>query len=154
MILILEGPDGAGKTTLANKISLMTGWKIQHFSYPKNQDDIDKMYMMYVDAIKGAGNIIFDRCWYSDMTYGPVMRGAATITYPQMFDLERLVAKKGGMVVFCTDSKAALWQRISQRGDDYITSRDKFNEICDNYNGLFSCPHIIPVVKYDFEVFY
>ena len=154
MIIILEGPDGAGKTTLATQLSLMTKYKVVHYSYPKNQEEADRMYINYISDLKKAGNIIIDRCWYSDMTYGPVMRGGATITYPEMFDLERIVARKGGMIIYCTDSKAALWQRVSRRGDDYVKSKEQFDAIWDNYEKLFSCPHMIPVMRYSFETIY
>jgi len=154
LVIILEGPDGGGKTTLANKLSIMTGYKIAHFSYPRTQDDIDRMYTMYVDALKSAGNVIFDRCWYSDMVYGPVMRDGATITYPQMFELERLAARRGAIVVYCTDSKTALWQRAMRRGEDYVTSKEKFDAICDGYDVLFKSPHIVPIMKYTFESIY
>lgn len=154
MVIILEGPDGGGKTTLATKLSLMTGYKVKHYSYPKDQDEADAMFLGYCDDFVGASNIIVDRCWYSDLAYGPVMRGRATITYPQMYELEKMIAKRGGIIIYCTDTKAALWQRISKRGDDFIHDREKFNTICDNYETLFGVPHILPVVKYNFNILY
>ena len=39
MIYILEGPDGGGKTTLAEKLSAMTRIKITHFSYPRDEEE-------------------------------------------------------------------------------------------------------------------
>ena len=154
MIYILEGPDGGGKTTLAERISLMARVKIAHFSYPKNDEELAQMFIMYQDFIKGNSNVILDRCWYSDMCYGPVMREGSTITYPQMYSLERMAANKGAMIIYCTDSKAALWSRATQRGEDYVTSREKFNSICDAYEELFSAPHLIPVMRYKIAAMY
>jgi thymidylate kinase len=151
MIYFLEGPDGGGKTTLAERLAAMTRLKITHFGYPKTEEDKAKMFVMYQDLIKSGANMIIDRCWYSDMCYGPVMRGAATITYPQMYALERLAASKGAMVIYCTDSKTALWTRATSRGEDYVTSREQFNKICDAYDELFKLPHLIPVVRYTIE---
>lgn len=151
MIYILEGPDGGGKTTLAEKLSAMTRIKITHFSYPRDEEEKARMLIMYQDLLKSTGNAIIDRCWYSDMAYGPVMRGAATITYPQMYELERMAANKGAMIIYCTDSKTALWTRATHRGEDYMTSREQFNQVCDNYEELFRMPHLIPVVRYTIE---
>ena len=106
---------------------------------------------MYQDLLKSTSNTIIDRCWYSDMAYGPVMRGAATITYPQMYELERMAANKGAMIIYCTDSKTALWTRATHRGEEYMTSREQFNQVCDNYEELFRMPHLIPVVRYTIE---
>lgn len=151
MIYILEGPDGGGKTTLAEKFSAMTRLKITHFSYPKDEDEKARMFIMYKDLLKYVNNAIIDRCWYSDMCYGPVMRGAATITYPQMYELERMAANNGAMVIYCTDSKTALWTRATHRGENYMTSREKFNAVCDAYDELFKVPHLIPVVRYTID---
>jgi len=149
MIYILEGPDGGGKTTLAERLSSMTRTKIANFSYPKDDEETARMFIMYQDLIKGSSNIIIDRCWYSEMCYGPVMRAGSTITYPQMYQLERLAANKGAMIIYCTDTKAALWSRATSRGEEYMMSRDKFNAVCDAYEELFKAPHLIPVVRYN-----
>jgi len=149
MIYILEGPDGGGKTTLAERLSSMTRAKIAKFSYPKDDEETARVFIMYQDLIKGNSNIIIDRCWYSEMCYGPVMRAGSTITYPQMYQLERLAANKGAMIIYCTDTKAALWSRATSRGEEYMTSRDKFNAVCDAYEELFKAPHLIPVVRYN-----
>ena len=39
MLIIIEGPDGSGKTSLANKIAAQTGWPIVHRSQPKNEEE-------------------------------------------------------------------------------------------------------------------
>lgn len=154
MIIILEGPDGGGKTTLANTLSKHSGWPIKHFSYPKTQEEVDNMFSMYLDmlnSLEPTENVILDRCWYSDMCYGPVMRGAATITTAKMLELEEAALKHGCMVVLCIDEPTVLWQRVSKRGDDYITDEEKFYEICNYYiEVFFNRPHVVPVSQYWF----
>ena len=44
MIIIIEGPDGSGKTTLAEKLSRQTKYPIIHRSQPKT--DEEKKLMM------------------------------------------------------------------------------------------------------------
>ena len=39
MIIIIEGPDGSGKTTLANQLSKQTGYKIIHRVQPKSEEE-------------------------------------------------------------------------------------------------------------------
>ena len=39
MIIIIEGPDGAGKTTLAEQISRQTKYPIIHRTKPKNEEE-------------------------------------------------------------------------------------------------------------------
>lgn len=152
MIIIIEGPDGAGKTTLANKIHQQTGYMLLHRSQPKSEEEKAKMMDEYLDVIKSGKNCIMDRCWYSEMVYGPVMRDAAVISYPQMYTLERQVARTGGMIIHCTGSLQTLWKRCLSRGEDYIVDKATFTRIYNGYETIMNeVPHIIPVVTYEYK---
>lgn len=151
MIIIIEGPDGSGKTMLAEKLSKQTKYPIIHRSQPKNEEEKKRMMGEYLQLVRSSKNVILDRCWYSEMAYGPVMRDASVLSYPQMYELEEQLAKTGAIIIYATGSKTALWQRCQRRGEDYITSRDNFNAICDNFDDIMKAPHHIPVVKYEYK---
>jgi len=151
MIIIIEGIDGSGKSTLAKQISKQTGYPIVHRSNPKSEDEKKRMHEEYLLAISHKKNVIFDRCWYSEMAYGPVMRDASCITYAGMYELEKRLAKSGAMIIYCTGPKSALWNRAMERGESYVVSKDQFNTIYDNYEDLFSIPHYVPVVHYEYK---
>jgi len=151
MIIILEGPDGSGKTTLAKQIARQTGYTYEHRSKPENEEEKARMMGEYIQMCKSKQNIIVDRCWYSEMVYGKVMRDQSYIDYPQMYELERMLAKNGAIIIYCTAPTAALWMRATKRGEDYITCREDFNAICEEYNKLMNVPHYIPVVKYEYK---
>lgn len=151
MIFIIEGPDGSGKSTLAEKLSKQTGYTVIHRSNPKSEEEKQAMLDMYVKEIKTGKNLILDRCWYSEMVYGPVMRDEHIIDTYKMYYLEKLLAKRGALVIYCTDTPETLWQRCTSRGEDYVTDYKTFVEICEGYEKLMSIPHIIPVVRYGYE---
>lgn len=152
MIIILEGPDGSGKTTLANQIAEQTGYMLLHRSQPKTDEDKKRMMDEYLQVIRTGKNCIFDRSWYSEMVYGPVMRDASVISYPQMYDLERSLTKRGAIIIYCTQTMETLWQRCGKRGEDYITDIKTFSEICKGFDALmFGVPHLIPVVRYEYK---
>lgn len=151
MIIIIEGADGSGKTTLAEQISKQTGYPVVHRSSPKSEEEKAVMMQMYLQAIKEGRNVIFDRCWYSEMVYGVVMRDESVISYPQMYELERSLAKRGALIIYCTDKPETLWRRCTKRGEDYVTNSQTFMKICDEYDKLMSVPHLVPVVKYDYK---
>ena len=152
MIIIIEGPDGSGKSTLAAQLSRQTGYTVVHRSSPKSEEEKEQMLQMYKQAIREGKNVIFDRCWYSEMVYGPVMRDDHVISYPQMYELERMLAKKGCIVIYCTDTPEVLWRRATARGEDYITDQQTFVDICAAYDELMNVPHLIPVVKYGYTI--
>ena len=152
MIIILEGPDGSGKSTLAELLHKQTGYQLLHRTQPKTEEDKKRMMEEYIQVIRAGKNVIMDRAWYSEMVYGPVMRDASVITYPQMYELEKLAAKNGAIIIHCTAPEATLWKRCLKRGEDYITKRDTFNEICLGFSQLMhDVPHLIPVVSYEYE---
>ena len=151
MIIILEGPDGSGKTTLAQQLARQTGYPILHRTQPKTEEEKKLMLGEYLQTINSCKNMIFDRCWYSEMAYGPVMRDDSVISYPEMYALERMLAKGGAVIIHCTGPEPTLWKRCTRRGEEYITSRDNFKAIYDNYNEIMSVPHYVPVLKYEYK---
>lgn len=151
MIIILEGPDGSGKSTLASTISKMTKWPVEHRSKPNTPEEKQRMMEDYLSLVKSGRNVILDRCWYSEMVYGKVMRDQSYIEYPQMYELEKHLAKSGALIIYCTGPVNTLWKRCTSRGEDYITSRDDFANICAEYDSLMGCPHHIPVLRYEYE---
>lgn len=152
MIIIIEGPDGSGKSTLAEQLHRQTGYTVLHRTQPKTEEDKHRMMDEYIQVMKAGKNIIMDRSWYSEMVYGPVMRDASVITYPQMYELEKLAAKYGAIIIHCTAPEATLWKRCLRRGEDYITNREAFHQICQGFNQLMhAVPHLIPVVTYEYE---
>lgn len=151
MIIIIEGPDGSGKTTLAEKLHKQTKYPIVHMSQPNSEEEKKLMLGEYLQTVRNGKNMIFDRCWYSEMVYGPIMRGGSAISYPDMYMLEEQLAKAGAIIIYATGPKAALWQRCQKRGEDYITARSDFNAICENFDKIMSIPHHIPVVRYEYK---
>lgn len=151
MIFIIEGPDGSGKSTLAETLAKQTGYPVVHMSNPKTEEEKANMLNEYLGIIESGRNVIFDRCWYSEMVYGPIMRGASVINYPSMYMLESKLAKRGAMIIYCTDKPKTLWRRATKRGEEYITDYNKFESICAGFDVLMSVPHIVPVVKYGYE---
>ena len=148
MIIVIEGPDGGGKSTLATKMAKQTGYKLIRMSYPKTEEEEKLMAGDYLQKLKSAKNIIFDRAWYSEMVYGPIKgRNPNNITYPMMYKLEEKITQSGGLLIHCTGPKSLLWKRASERGEDYI-NKHEFDKVYDGYLQLMSIPHYIPVVHY------
>lgn len=151
MIICIEGPDGAGKTMLAKQLSEQNRYPIIKRTKPANEEEKAAMMADYKRIVCSGKNVIFDRCWYSELVYGPIMRDDACMTYPQMYDLERSMAMRGGLIIHCTGPRQTLWQRCQRRGEDYITDKGTFTAIYWAYEELMNMPHLIPVMRYVYQ---
>lgn len=154
MFIIVEGPDGAGKTTLIEKLLRShPGSKRLHFSAPASPEAAALYYRIYAEAIKSADPAlvtIFDRSWYSDMVYGPVMRGNQEMLDIHAEMLEAMVlAHGGGFVVYCTAPLKVLWARCTRRGENYIDCVERLGEISDKYTKILTEKCGLPIIRYD-----
>ncbi|WP_245689349.1 ATP-binding protein [Streptomyces chattanoogensis] len=71
--LVLEGCDGVGKSTLGERLSTDYGFAVVHS--PKTPDHLD-LASRDRSILAGAGRILLDRCFISELVYGPLHRGS------------------------------------------------------------------------------
>lgn len=144
MNIIVEGPDGAGKTYLANQLAAILNMEIRHFSAPQSDKEAKNQFNMYRDVGLESDGIILDRAWYSDMVYGPIFRGEAIISSNLMRELER--GYGNSVVIYCTGDPKKMWKAAQERGEDYVHSYKQYKEVCKRYDDIFNnLYHLIPV---------
>ena len=125
MLIVLEGPDGAGKTTLAK--DLMAGFyrkwpsgtfRIEHRGPLRlNVDPFDEYTLPDYDPTDMTNLVVCDRWHLSEAVYGPIYRGASRV------DLgfhEKWLDDRGALKLCVTAPLNVLTARVSERGDDYI----------------------------------
>jgi thymidylate kinase len=101
-IIVLEGPDGAGKTTLARELQEQLGARYIHLTYRFR----DKMHVYHSAALKLAYHlsktqpVIIDRWWPSEIVYADAYRGGSKFT-KYYFLLEHLASEMGLTYIFC-----------------------------------------------------
>ena len=156
MFIIVEGPDGAGKTTLIEKLkqqfdNQFSNCEVIHFG---KIDDPSKYFDIYVCAIieqyeRKVDVTILDRCWYSDRVYGPVMRNHEELAEEQARDLDRaVIAHGGGMIIYCDAPTHVLWARCRQRGETYVTKVEQLIAIAELYKEEMQ-KSLLPVIYYN-----
>lgn len=152
-IYVLEGPDFAGKTTLAasirNNIFRQSegGIDIQivHNGQP---EDGTNLFAEYVRQIMSANDrdlgvsqthTIFDRLHIGEAVYGPKYRSHSQLSYHQLRSIDELLDDLGAVKIFVDASDKELTDRFrGTRGDDLVDSETELLSIARDYRQRLS----------------
>lgn len=152
-ITILEGPDGAGKTTLASA-AFGRAVLANHGPYGGVRDLLDVyLWSMVVDGDPDRlpGGLILDRSWLSEPIYGHVHRGGADRVGPiwrRM--LERVAYSRRAVVVLCLPPvELCLAAFRARRGEEYLDSEEKLRAVHARFRLHFDTS--LPYVVYDHQ---
>ncbi len=150
-LTIFEGPDGGGKSTAAQSYAQMTGAKYVHFtSLPRVGKNLGRMYVeAMMPALLGYQDVVFDRCWLSEMPYGVAFReGKDRLTSASRRMLERLAMRCGAVVVKCQPS----WETVKANylSRKHIEMLDNEYQLKTVYDLYAEQPTDLPLVDYDY----
>lgn len=120
-LIILEGPDGAGKTTLAKDSKHL---EYIHFGPPpKGKDGAWHQYYRLLEDLwdnPRSGGMIVDRFIYGEMIYGPLLRGGTDLTWAHIRMLERIIMGMSGLLVICLPPYDIIKHNWQENIDDEL----------------------------------
>lgn len=131
-LIILEGCDCSGKTTLAKKLCGELGYDYMHFEAPETGDDQVHMYQsLLLDCLKDQSRrLVLDRSWLSDPIYAPIMGRPIEVCAHDSEYLAGLVKSLGGHYVFCDPGVERVIAKWSSRiEDELIKDMEDIKEI-------------------------
>lgn len=130
MLIVLEGCDGSGKTTLANKLAAILDAEIIHCT-----TDTPNTLWFFRDIIEMAQtrNIIADRFCYGQFVYqNPEERALNEI---DLYNLELEMMNTGAKVIYVYCDEDILKRRLDERGEIPMKPVEK---ILTLYSSVFS----------------
>ena len=153
-LTIFEGPDGSGKSTAARVYADATGAKYVHFpAMPRVTSGLARMYVeAMLPALLGYQDVVFDRCWLSEVPYGIAFRGGID----RMSDLsrrmlERLAFRCGAVVVICRPAfEVARDNFMSRLGEEMLDNSEQLKLVYALYDCMRTA---LPMVVYDYTDF-
>ncbi|MCA1807702.1 MAG: hypothetical protein LC687_07635 [Actinobacteria bacterium] len=117
MFIIVEGPDGAGKSTFVSELGIELwrrgrGTVLVNPKRSPNQPVLME-YKVRLDFYRPHTglDLILDRCWYSDDVYGPLWRDGG-LDPKERRELEDWANKKGAVVALLDQPNDVLCERV------------------------------------------
>jgi hypothetical protein len=154
-MILLEGPDGGGKTTVAK--TLFSRYSYQHNGPPPKGSPADTFWWqlegLHPQVVPSAYNEwIVDRNWPSEQIYHR-FAGRPHVFHPfaqRMF--ERYMLSVDGVVVICLppyDVAYETWRRRADAGLELLTEDDQFATMYEFYRSWHEST-CLPVFTYDY----
>lgn len=139
MLIIIEGPDCAGKTTLADQLQahiqkLNPNDEVLRLSSgPPTLHPLDEYVVPLLGYRPGSGtHVICDRLHWGEAVYPMIFRRPSTLDAGIFAYIEAFLMARGAIVVHQTVALDELKRRMYDRGDDLVRP-DQLDRITDEF---------------------
>ena len=152
-VVVLEGPDGAGKTTLARHLVDKYGFEYLHTG-PPGDGNLLLQYASVLDAaVRSHRNTVIDRLHIGESVYGPLLRGVDRIGSTGQLILQRIIRGGGVIEVFCLPPYKTCygnWFRRRQEKGELVDNSNLFDQIYNRYRVLMESKTFSHAINYDY----
>lgn len=113
MPIIIEGPDGAGKSTLAESLADRLDMNILKMTANGGQSVPEYLQKLACDGV------IIDRCWVSEQVYSDLFGREPRIGNGDAEALTELCGRVGIPIIVLLPPLHVVIGRLNERGDEY-----------------------------------
>lgn len=124
-IIIIEGPDGAGKSTLAKSLAGALGMNILKMTADGGQSVQEYLQKLACDGV------IIDRCWVSEQVYSDLFGREPRIDNDDAEALTEFCGLAGIPIIVLLPPLHVVIRRLNERGDEYA------DVICPNIMTIY-----------------
>lgn len=127
MLIILEGPDLAGKSTLAGNLVTQLAARYSgivqsmHRSVPTMHPLDEYVTPLLEYRPRENEHIVCDRWHLGEVVYPIVKRRKSSMTLGTLAYVENFLKSRGAMIMIINPPELTLLERLAQRGDDFVT---------------------------------
>lgn len=152
MIIALEGPDCAGKSSTAEHLSKQYPHATVLKQGPPSGDILER-YLKPLEQHESSSALILDRWHVGELIYGPLLRGKSLLSVQQADYIDMVLQTYGAWFYHITAPINVLAKRYDERSDDLIR-RDQLLRIQMGYiSHLRPRPHwVMSVPSVDKDV--
>jgi thymidylate kinase len=111
-LVVIDGCDGAGKSTLAQAVAAHYGHAVVHAGLTPEGVDL---FAKYQAILARPGPLVLDRSFVSELVHGPFDRGRSRLTLTQATQLAAIVARRDGILVHLTGQPDQIAARLLAR---------------------------------------
>ena len=153
MLIIVEGVDCSGKTTLVNQLSEFTGFKIHKYSYNGEGEIACGVTMSHLFGRFNHSEIL-DRCHFiSNLIYGNVVDGykhPKAIYDWYVHDVQDRLNQLNTFFLYCVADYDILINRLleSKHGEEYV-NKDDIRNLLKGYEDFLRNEMRVPYVILD-----
>lgn len=151
-IIIIDGPDCTGKTTLAAKLSKEHGLPFVHLGYKKDFDEFCKQFSDVMERVENGESFIVDRFILSNIIYAIIFQNGKTVPF-----VEKCINVLRNPVVHCVlalpadiDKWYDRFKRTQTERDELYTDEEKMKTVYHAYKVIGRVIGI-PMEVYDLE---
>lgn len=133
-LVVLEGADGTGKSTLAAGLASGHGYAVLHSGRPPDGGDLAGRFAF---ALATPGLVVLDRSFISELVYGTLRDGRPRLSARAAAELALQVADRGGILVHLTGSPDVIAARLTAR-DGFAPPLDRIRARMEAYHAVFA----------------
>jgi hypothetical protein len=145
MLIVIEGADKTGKTTLAKAVAKQLGYEYVHFSAPKGPPADE--YIDFLLALKKP--TVCDRFHLGELVYGPMLRGKAGLTPLELVTIERVMRLRQTVVVHAVTDPRLANRRLVVSKEHEVVNQDQNLAAAGRFAEVVPRTNAGPVLRYD-----
>lgn len=126
MLVVIEGCDGVGKSTLAANLAQRMGeahTRMMHYGPPVRHPLEEYVHDLEWYRPMRTDHVVVDRLHYGELIYGPLYRGETKLGTAGRDYVDMFLRTRGAVIVYVRPSPDHR-QRMTERGEDYLKEED------------------------------